>query len=38
MKCYKGNILTVNKNDEVFEYLVEQNGRIRYVGNDLPKK
>lgn len=38
MKCYKGNILSVNKNDDVFKYLVEDKGRIVYVGNELPKK
>lgn len=37
MKCYKGNILSVNKNDDVFKYLVEDKGRIVYVGNELPK-
>ena len=38
MKCYKGNILTVNAADEVYRYLVEDGGRILYVGNDLPAK
>lgn len=36
MKCYKGAILSVNANDEVFNYLVEDGGRIVYVGNELP--
>lgn len=36
MKCYHGNILTVDKNDSVFSYLVEDKGRIVYVGNELP--
>lgn len=36
MKCYKGNILTVNKNNDVFKYLVEDNGLILYVGDSLP--
>ena len=36
MKCYKGAILSVNANDDVFKYLVEDNGKIVYVGNDLP--
>ena len=35
MKCYVGNILTVNQNDDVFKYLVEDNGKIIYVGNEL---
>lgn len=36
MKCYKGNILSVNANDEVFNYLVEDGGKIVYVGDELP--
>ena len=36
MKCYQGAILSVNANDEVFKYLVEDQGSIVYVGNDLP--
>ena len=38
MKCYKGAILSVNARDEVFNYLVEDKGRIVYVGNELPKQ
>ena len=38
MICYKGNIITVNKTDEVCKYLVEDKGIIKYVGNTLPKK
>lgn len=38
MKCYVGNILTVNKNNDVFRYLVEHNGYIEYVGNTLPQQ
>ncbi|MBQ3151728.1 MAG: amidohydrolase family protein [Clostridia bacterium] len=38
MKCYIGNILTVNKNNEVAHYLVEENGKIIYVGNELPEQ
>ena len=38
MKVYKGNILTVNANDDVAKYLVEDKGRIAYVGNELPEK
>lgn len=38
MKCYKGNILSVNQNNDVFQYLVENNGVIEYVGNTLPEK
>lgn len=36
MKVYEGNILTVNACDEVCRYLVEDGGRIAYVGNKLP--
>ena len=36
MKVYEGTILTVNANDDVCRYLVEDGGRILYVGNELP--
>lgn len=36
MIVYKGNILSVNSNDDVFKYLVEDKGIIRFVGNSLP--
>lgn len=36
MKVYVGNIITVNKNNDVAKYLVEDDGRIAYVGNELP--
>ena len=36
MKCYEGTILTVNANNDVYRYLVEDNGKILYVGNTLP--
>lgn len=38
MNIYKGNILTVNQNDDVAQYLVEENGRIAFVGDVLPEK
>ncbi len=38
MKCYEGNILTVNKNNDVFRYLVEDQGKIIYLGNELPER
>lgn len=38
MKVYHGNILSVNKNNDVFQYLVENRGRIVFVGNELPTK
>lgn len=36
MNIYKGSILTVNAQDEVFRYLVEDRGRIVFVGDELP--
>ena len=36
MKIYKGNILTCDKDDNVFNYLVEDCGKIIYTGNNLP--
>lgn len=36
MKCYCGSIVTVNEKDEVFRYLVEDGGKILYVGDNLP--
>ncbi len=38
MKIYKGNILTVNKTDDVAKYLVEDKGKIVFVGDELPEK
>ena len=38
MRCYHGNILTVNANNDVARYLVEDGGKIVYVGNELPEK
>ncbi len=38
MKIYKGSILSVNKNDDVFKYLVEDKGKIVFVGNELPEQ
>ena len=36
MKCYEGAILSVNAQNQVFRYLVEDRGRILYVGDTLP--
>ena len=38
MKVYHGSILTVNDNNDVFHYLVENRGRIVFTGNELPGK
>lgn len=35
MLCYKGRIISVNKQYDTFKYLVEHNGKIIFVGNDL---
>ena len=37
MTVYKGHILTVNANDDTAEYLVEDGGRIMFVGRELPE-
>ena len=36
MKVYEGAILTCDANDQVARYLVEDGGRILYVGDELP--
>ncbi|MCR5577493.1 MAG: amidohydrolase family protein [Oscillospiraceae bacterium] len=36
MTVYHGSILSVNAEDEVFSYLVEEDGRIVFVGDELP--
>jgi predicted amidohydrolase YtcJ len=38
MTAFEGTILTCDKNDTVCQYLVEEAGRIAYVGNELPEK
>ena len=38
MKVYKGDILSVNSKDEVFRFLVEDKGKIIFVGNELPEE
>lgn len=38
MKIYHGNILTVDSKNSVYNYLIEENGIICYVGNFLPEK
>lgn len=37
MKCYEGAILSVDEKNNVFRYLVEEQGRIIYVGDELPE-
>ncbi len=36
MKIFHGDIVTCDRVTHVFEYLVENNGRILHVGNELP--
>ncbi len=38
MKVYEGTILTVDKDDRVVRYLVEDQGQIIYTGDSLPDK
>lgn len=38
MKIYEGNILTCDAQDHVYHFLVEEGGRIVYVGDELPEK
>jgi hypothetical protein len=38
MKIYEGNILTCDKDNHVYKYLVEEQGVIHYVGDTLDKK
>ena len=38
MNIYKGTIITCDKNDTVANYLVEDNGEILFVGDELEEK
>ena len=38
MQIYHGSIVTCDNENHVFEYLVEDKGVIRYVGDSLPKE
>lgn len=38
MKCYKGTILTVDADNSVCTYLIEDGGKIIYTGNSLPQE
>lgn len=38
MLCFEGPILSVDKNDTVYHYLVTTEDRIAFVGNELPEK
>ena len=36
MNIYHGSIVTCDRQNNLYEYLVEKGGRILYVGNELP--
>jgi len=36
MKIYHGSIVTCDRQNHVYEYLVEEDGRILHVGDELP--
>ncbi len=36
MNIFQGTIITCDKNDNVFKYLVENEGEIIFTGNELP--
>ena len=38
MKVYEGNIVTCDENNSVFSFLVEDKGKIVFVGNELPQQ
>ena len=38
MRVYKGTIITCDEHNTVASYLVEDHGRILYVGDDLPEE
>lgn len=38
MQIFKGNIITVDKNNHITKYLVEDSGRIIYTGDELPSE
>lgn len=38
MQIFQGNILTCDGNDTVVQFLVEKDGKIKYVGNNLPRQ
>ncbi|MHA1919271.1 MAG: amidohydrolase family protein, partial [Promethearchaeota archaeon] len=38
MQIFHGKIITCDKNNNVLNYLVENSGKIEYVGNELPSQ
>ena len=37
MQIFHGTIITCDKDNNVFSYLVEDKGNVLHVGNNLPK-
>jgi predicted amidohydrolase YtcJ len=38
MKIYHGDIITCDRQNRVYQYLAEENGRILHVGNEPPRQ
>ena len=38
MNIYKGNIVTCDLENHVYNYLIEDNGKIIYVCNDVNRR
>ena len=38
MKIFEGTIITCDAKNSVYKYLVEENGKIKFVGNELPSE
>ncbi|MHA1683511.1 MAG: amidohydrolase [Promethearchaeota archaeon] len=38
MQIFNGNVLTCDENNHVYHYLIEEGGRITYVGDELPPR
>ena len=38
MNIYKGKMITCDEKNHVYDYLIEENGKIVYVGNTLPRR
>ncbi len=38
MKIYKGKIISLDKDNNIYNYLIEDRGHIVYLGNSLPDK
>jgi len=38
MKIYSGKIISLDKNNNIYKYLIEDSGHIVYIGNSLPEE